>query len=221
MINRILLFLLFISGGIAYSQQNECKVIKPEISGSYSGGCKNGLAQGKGVAQGVDYYEGQFFKGLPSGKGTYKWADGTYFEGHWENGVKEGAGKMVYKDSVISGYWKTDKYVGRIQILPYSVTRSMNVTRSSIKKTIGALDGVKIRIVRGGGDNTDISDLSIYYSSGDEYRIGNTYGIQNVQFPLNVKVNYNSWNAFHTSQSSVVFEFEIIEPGAWEVIITN
>jgi hypothetical protein len=221
MINKILLFVLFFSGGIAYSQQNGCKVIKPEISGSYSGGCKNGLAQGKGVAQGVDYYVGQFNKGLPSGKGTYKWADGTSFEGHWDNGVKEGAGKMVYKDSVISGYWKTDKYVGKIQMLPYSVTRSMNVTRSSIKKTIGALDGVKIRIVRGGGDNTDISDLSIYYSSGDEYRISNTYGVQNVHFPLSVKVNYNSWNSFHTSQTSVVFEFEIIEPGIWEVTISN
>jgi hypothetical protein len=77
---RSILIIALISGNIVYSQQNDCKVLKPEISDSYSGGCKNGLAEGKGVARGIDYYEGQFNKGMPAGKGTYYWADGTYYE---------------------------------------------------------------------------------------------------------------------------------------------
>jgi hypothetical protein len=57
------------SGNIVNSQQIDCKVLKPGISESYSGGCKKGLA------------------------------DGTYYEGHFENGNREGSGKMVYRDS--------------------------------------------------------------------------------------------------------------------------
>ena len=25
---------------------------------------------------------------MPSGKGTYKWVDRTYYEGHWEKGAR-------------------------------------------------------------------------------------------------------------------------------------
>ena len=47
--------------------QNPCKVLMKEISGSYSGECKKGLADGKGEAKGVDRYIGAFKKGLPDG----------------------------------------------------------------------------------------------------------------------------------------------------------
>ena len=38
----------------------------------------------------------------------YKWADGTYYEGHSENGNRDGSGKMVYRDSTVTGYWKEE-----------------------------------------------------------------------------------------------------------------
>jgi hypothetical protein len=219
--HRIFLLLFLISGNIVYPQQNDCKVLKPEISDSYSGGCRNGLADGKGVAQGIDYYEGQFDKGLPSGKGTYKWADGTYYEGHWENGNREGSGKMVYRDSTITGYWKDDKYAGKKLVPPYEIIRTMSVSRSNIIKSVGAIDEVKIRILQGGSDNRSVSNLSITSSSGDEFRTDNIYGLEKVLFPLDVKVSYTSRTQFGTSEFVVIFDFRINEPGVWEVTISN
>jgi hypothetical protein len=72
MINKLFFVLLIITGSNIYEQTGDCRVAKASISGSYTGGCKNGLAQVKGVAQGIDRYEGQFVKGLPSGTGIYK-----------------------------------------------------------------------------------------------------------------------------------------------------
>ncbi len=221
MANRLIIILVLISGNIVYSQQNDCKVLKPEISGSYTGGCKNGMAQGKGVAQGTDYYEGLFDKGMPSGKGIYKWEDGTYYEGHWEDGVREGSGKMVYKDSTVTGFWKNDKYVGKKLIPPYEIMHTMSVSRSNILKTPGGLPGVRIRLLQAGSDNRNISDFTLSYSSGEEYRTGAVYGIDKVQFPLYVRVRYSSWNQFHTVQFTVIFEFTINEPGLWDVSITT
>ena len=217
----IVLILVLVSGNITYSQESDCKVLKPEISESYSGGCKNGLADGKGVARGIDYYEGQFDKGLPTGKGTYKWADGTYYEGHWENGNREGSGKMVYIDSTVTGYWKDDIYAGKKLIPPYEVMRTMSVSRYNIIKSVGAVDEVKIRILQGGSDNRSVTNLYISSSSGDEFRTDNVYGLEKVVFPLDVKVSYTSRTQFGTSQFNVIFNFRINEPGVWEVTISN
>jgi hypothetical protein len=205
----------------SFAQQSECRVLKAEISGTYSGGCKNGLAQGKGIAQGTDQYEGQFSKGLPDGRGTYTWANGTYYDGQWKNGKKDGSGKMVYKDSVVTGYWIGDKYSGKKLISPYVVIYSTNVIRYSITKTSEMNEGVKIKIMLGGGFNSSVEDLSLAYDSGEEYRNGQIYGIQNTKFPLKVKVKYRSWNQLRTSQIDVQFEFTINFPGTWDVEITN
>lgn len=53
--------------------QTNCKVLDSDISGSYVGGCKDGLADGKGEARGRDSYVGEFKAGLPHGQGTYVW----------------------------------------------------------------------------------------------------------------------------------------------------
>jgi hypothetical protein len=217
----LILFPVLVSGNIAYPQENDCKVLKPAISDSYTGDCRNGLADGKGVARGIDYYEGQFDKGLPSGKGTYKWADGTYYEGHWENGNREGAGKMVYRDSTVTGYWKDDIYAGKKLVPPYEVMRTMSVSRYNIIKSVGAADEVRIRILQGGADNRSVSNLSITSSSGDEFRTDRVYGLEKVKFPLDVKVRYTSRTMFGTSQFTVNFDFRINEPGVWDVTITN
>lgn len=221
MVNRLFLIMVLIFGNYVYAQQSDCKVIKADISGSYSGGCKNGLAHGKGIAQGTDRYEGQFIKGMPDGRGTYRWAEGTYYEGQWKNGLREGMGKMVYRDSVVTGYWKDDKYLGEKLIPPFKITNSRSVSRSTISKSVNVGNGVRIRILQGGSDNTTIEDFSLAYDSGGEYRVGNTIGIQNTLIPLDVKVRYRSWNQLHTTQYDVIFEFTIYDPGTWDVVITN
>jgi hypothetical protein len=221
MVNRLFLIVVLIFGNYIYAQKSDCKVTKADISGSYSGDCKNGLAHGKGVAQGTDRYEGQFIKGMPDGRGTYRWEEGTYYKGQWKNGMRDGMGKMVYSDSVVTGYWKDDKYLGEKLIPPFKIINSRSVSRSIISKSINAGSGVKIRILQGGSDNTTIEDFSLAYDSGEEYRMGNTFGIQNTLFPLDVIVKYRSWNLFHTAQYDVIFEFTIYDPGTWDVVITN
>ena len=154
--SRIIIITIFLVSLNAYSQKSDCKVNIPEISESYTGDCRKGLAHGQGIASGIDQYEGRFVKGLPDGKGTYTWAQGNYYEGEWKKGLKEGYGKMVYGDSVVTGYWKKDQYQGEKQIAPYKITQSMNVSRATIKKSAGSVSGVRIKIMQGGIDNTVI-----------------------------------------------------------------
>jgi hypothetical protein len=221
MVNRLLLFLIFSIGLNTYGQTTNCTVIKASISGIYTGDCKKGLAHGKGIAQGIDRYEGQFIKGLPNGTGTYRWASGIYYEGEWKNGLREGEGKMVYPDSTVTGFWKEDRYMGKNVIAPYKIVTSMSVSRSTIMKAPDKNSAVKIRIKQGGIDNIAIEGFTMAYDSGNEYRSGNYYGLDNVRFPLSVKVKYRSWNQLMTSQYNVIFEFIINEPGSWDVVIYN
>jgi hypothetical protein len=216
----ILAIIFLASGFYVDAQEKICAVKLPGLSGTYTGGCKNGLAEGRGTAQGIDKYYGQFHQGLPDGAGTYIWANGAYYEGHWKNGLKDGKGKMVYRqDSVISGYWKDNKYVGEQLIQPYRIKRTLSVTRSTFNKLPGTVDFVRLRFFRGGTENADIIDLSLAYDSGQEIRLGPSYGIQNPRFPLEVIVRFRAWNAFHTTQYDGDFEFEINDPGNWEVTV--
>jgi hypothetical protein len=52
------------------------------------------------------------------------------------------------------------------------------------------------------------------YDSGNEYRNGNYYDLENVRFPSSVKVKYCSWNQLMTTQYNVIFEFIITSPEA-------
>ena len=104
---------------------------------------------------------------------------------------------------------------------PYKIVSSRYVSRSSVKRLAGSDYGVRIRIMQNGMDNTEIEDLFLAYDSGMEYRMGNTYGIENSRFPLYVKVTYKSWNTFHAVQSDVIYEFVIYAPGMWDVTICN
>ena len=103
----------------------------------------------------------------------------------------------------------------------YRILTSRYVSRSTLRRSIEHNNGVRIKILLNGMDNTDIEDFSMQYNSGNEYRMGNIYGIENSSFPLYVKVTYRSWNAFHAVQSDVTYEFEVYYPGTWDVTICN
>lgn len=104
---------------------------------------------------------------------------------------------------------------------PYRIVNSRYVSRSSVKRIMSQENGVRIRIMQNGIDNTDIEDFSIAFDSGTEYRTGNIYGIDNSSLPLYVKVTYRSWNTFHAVQFDVSYEFVIYSPGTWNVTICN
>lgn len=219
------LIIMLLCGYDAYNQQSDCKVLMPALSGSYTGKCKAGLANGKGIAIGTDKYEGQFYKGLPQGKGVYTWSNGSSYDGQWIEGKRDGKGKMVYHrtdgDSTVSGFWKHDEYVGEKLILPYSVKRNLGVVRYNFRKVDDTDNNLILKFFIGGRVNSDIEGLSIATDSGDQYNSGSYTGIQSYVVPLEVKITYRTWNQLHSSQSNVSFEFTINEPGRWEITITN
>ncbi len=213
--------LILFSGSITYAQ-NECKVLMPAISKSYTGECKKGLAHGEGSAMGDDYYDGQFKKGWPNGRGKYTWHDGAVYEGDWSMGIREGKGTMYYiNDSVVSGHWKDDVFIGEILIPSYQITRKSGVIRSSISKISETGTGFRVGVYLAGNFNIDLEGFTMYCESGEEFTSGRYVGIQNATVPYSVIIKYRTWNALHTSQSDVVFEFTINEPGTFEVSITN
>jgi hypothetical protein len=98
----------------------------------------------------------------------------------------------------------------------------MSVTRYTITKGPERADRVQIKITQAGRDNSSaVEDFSLAYDSGSEYRNGSYYGIDNVLFPLTVKVKYRTWNQLRTTQYDVNFEFVINEHGSWDVVISN
>ncbi len=85
-----------------------CRVLDPELQGSYSGPCMNGLAEGKGVVQGTARYEGDFKAGHKHGRGVKTWANGDRYEGDFVEDRKEGHGKYTWG----RGPWAGESYEG-------------------------------------------------------------------------------------------------------------
>lgn len=117
-----------------YSQ--ECEVGVEALKGKYEGACKKGKADGKGKATGIDIYEGEFRSGLPEGKGKYTWASGSWYEGEWQKGKRAGKGDMHYMtshgDSVITGFWKKDEYIGLYE-KPYEIISRGSATNLEVR----------------------------------------------------------------------------------------
>jgi hypothetical protein len=100
----ILANLVFSSHALAY----DCRVLDPELQGSYAGGCANGLAEGPGEARGSAEYRGEFRAGRKHGRGTKTWPNGDRYEGAFVEDRKEGAGVYVFG----RGPWAGERYEG-------------------------------------------------------------------------------------------------------------
>ncbi|NTV10572.1 MAG: hypothetical protein HGA47_07335 [Zoogloea sp.] len=94
----------------------------------WSGQCRNGKAQGRGVLQwyndGVktDRYEGDYREGKKHGKGVYVWASGSRYQGAFVDGRREGFGTMTLakNDPSVPSYGAMGKWEGE-----YFVARGM------------------------------------------------------------------------------------------------
>lgn len=221
--NKYIYTILFLILGSNLSAQQSagCKVNLPALSGSYTGECKKGLAHGKGIAKGIDQYEGQFFKGLPEGSGIYKWANGSWYDGDWKKGMMEGKGKYVSGDTVVTGFWKANRYQGKVQKAAYRIMADRNIQRWTITKSVESVNGITIKLLLGGVENSEVEDFTIASTSGSEYRNVGTYGIQNSSVPFEVTVRYRTWNQLHTAQYDVFFEVLITDPGTWNITLIN
>ena len=224
--NASALLVIFITAFVSFNlfSQNECKVMVPDLVGHYEGRCKKGLAQGKGKATGIDAYEGTFNDGYPDGKGTYTWANHDVYTGQWKMGKRDGEGSFKTKinsvDTLLVGLWENDQYLGPKPPAP-KIISMVNVDRYTFRKSGGIKDRVLIDCLQNGTRNTSITNYMMTSSSGFETKLGQQLGYDYVEFPVRIKVTYDSWNKMHSAQYHVIFEFEISEPGDWVVEINN
>lgn len=86
-----------------------CKVIDPELQGSYQGACVGGLAQGEGVAEGTARYVGGFASGKKDGRGVKTWPNGDRYEGAFRNDMRHGIGTYIWGEG---SSWKGERYQG-------------------------------------------------------------------------------------------------------------
>lgn len=205
-----------------YAQEN-CKVLLQQISGSYTGSCKNGLADGEGEALGIDQYKGEFKKGLPEGQGVYIWQTGEKYEGSWKKGLREGKGTYTFKsdgkETAMTGIWKEDKYVGEKAVAPYVILYKNSITRVSCMKSGDLPNYVVYKFSRAGGSASDINELMLTGSTGDETISGNFIGFEQVTFPFEGKIKFVAPNALRTAMMSCELRYQINEPGAWTITI--
>ncbi|MBI5011167.1 MAG: hypothetical protein HZB98_16265 [Bacteroidia bacterium] len=196
----------------------------PEISATYIGECKNGLAHGKGTATGTDRYEGQFNKGLPHGKGTYSWSTGTTYIGEWSKGLRDGEGQMIYPalkgDSIVNGYWKGNTYIGEKNIPAYVIVRKDDLLGINFRK-MGEENTVIIKFMRKGQINSQVYNLQVTSTSGTRFKSGTYEGIQSVRYPFDLKITYTTNNPISRASFDVVFECTINEAGKWEITLNN
>jgi hypothetical protein len=102
-----LALLLFLSAVVLQAEAG-CRVTDPELQGSYSGPCVEGLAEGLGHAGGTAHYSGEFKAGRKHGKGAKTWANGDRYEGSFVEDRKEGDGTYTWG----RGPWAGERYEG-------------------------------------------------------------------------------------------------------------
>lgn len=99
------------------ADKNGCKIAnpspKPKESVTWSGGCKEGYAEGQGVMQWYDdktrgaMYEGTLVRGALSGQGKLTLPDGVTYDGGWLDGKQSGTGTLTAIDGgTYRGGWK-------------------------------------------------------------------------------------------------------------------
>ena len=140
-----------------------CKVELSYLIGSYQGECKNGFANGQGEAVGIHHYNGVFKNGLPDGKGTYYFTDGSYYSGSFQDGIKEGRGEMHFvrkdlPDSVIKGYWSGDQYKGKVyNTYRFSTSETFDLIEISPSAQSGNSITIELSTTSGAPDGTAVS----------------------------------------------------------------
>lgn len=196
--------------------QSDCKVQIDELAGKYEGECKKGLANGFGTAKGVDQYTGEFKKGLPHGNGVYTYSNGMVYDGEFRNGEKDGEGKMTVaiinnQDSVLTGFWAKDKYVGKYKT-PYKIHyKSPLVTNTKITAADGEESIIFLTISLKGKTESNPS-IALQEQTGSYSSIqpfGRVTKVYVVRFPFRFTLTYMDETA----------DIEILNKGSWNVSI--
>jgi hypothetical protein len=106
---RGVLALVLCALSLSAQAQSKCLVLDPELQASYSGGCKDGKAEGPGTAKGSAVYSGEFHEGRKHGRGVKTWSWGDRYEGGFADDAKHGSGLYTWGErSAFAG----DRYEG-------------------------------------------------------------------------------------------------------------
>ncbi|OFX24107.1 MAG: hypothetical protein A2041_14575 [Bacteroidetes bacterium GWA2_31_9b] len=218
----ILIVFLYTAKIFAQVSVNECKVLLNEISGSYDGSCKDGLAHGKGIAKGIDTYEGKFKNGLPDGKGKYIWANGDFFDGYFKVGKKNGEG-ILYTNTgknKLRGIWKDDEFIKEIEEPLYQILQTQSVTSVSILEKQGGISNtIELVFNRNGQEMRYINTLMLSSSTGSSKESQSFSGFENAFFPFEGTVEFVAMNKLNTVSIRYKVKFRINKEGSWKVII--
>lgn len=205
-----------------YGQEIKGPVLKKELTGNYDGQLKRGLANGKGIAIGIDSYTGRFSKGLPEGEGTYSFANGDVYKGSFSKGLFSGKGILAIKraegDSIVKGYWEDGKYVGEKLIPPYEISNKTGSVNPSI---IRSGDGNKVEIAVFDPFNTYINPQII---ATGEYTLQNFYSrnyFVDAKFPLTFDIRYTCTNKYRSGVIDSTIRIKINKPGSWVITLRN
>ncbi len=212
---------------IAQKSESKCKVLTESLQGEYKGECKKGLAHGQGIAIGTDTYEGNFKKGYPNGKGKYTWSDKSYFEGNFRKGKKSGFGKLYAvindMDSITEGYWQNDVYIGKISNpKKYNTIYKSSIERVSYmyKGDGGGRNEVMVKFTRDGvSTRAKLDQIILSGNSGEYIDQDSRFGFENVRTPFEGTLSFTAPSKTGNSRNFCRFNFEILVPGIWEVII--
>jgi hypothetical protein len=205
-----------------FSQKTQGPVLKPEIAGKYERKLKKDLAHGKGTATGTDTYTGNFFKGLPDGEGIYTYSSGDIYTGSFRAGKKEGKGSFIIhggsKDSILNGYWDSDKYVGKDKLVPYEVS---NKTGSVMERIFNTGEGNKVEI-----NVLDPSSkhVAAQINATGQYIQKNYTGIdyfENVAFPIEFDIHYSCSNKLKTAIVNSSIRIKLNKSGNWIITLKN
>jgi hypothetical protein len=102
----------------------------PDDKVVWSGGCKGGLKDGKGVAQWfedglpIDRFEGNYRQGKREGSGRYVWNDKDRFEGAFADDVPNGYGTVKLAGETLAGDWHNGCLAERGLVVAIGVPRT-------------------------------------------------------------------------------------------------
>lgn len=223
---------LFFFSSFCFSQK--CEVLVASLKGTYEGDCKKDKANGNGTATGEDSYTGEFKNGYPDGNGKYSWKNGDWYDGQWKKGMREGRGTMFYKekdskDSLLTGFWKKDKYFGKYE-KPYIVhSKTPDISQLEISREASQNKEIAfiMQSTRGGATalagpmpKITITDISVmsgnYMTRTDDYNMPKTNKtvLRGVEFPLRIRVSLGT-----SASDPDILEIEFLEDGRYNVDI--
>ncbi len=225
----IILFLFTLCKPIEYSEyvEDNCKVRVPALQGEYEGWCYDGYAHWWGTAKGEDdTYDGRFKNGMPHGRGEYTWGDKAKYRGRWREGERDGRGIYVSieNDEKIreEGVWEADTLLREKGDRDYEVGHVLNLNRYNIRKVADEHDRIMVRIRQRGRQNTNIRNFFFTIpGEGDTYRTSDQTGYQNVDFPADCEITYETIGVLRQVSYRVRFEVTINEPGEWLITLYN